>query len=309
MAGRPALDFFSYIRYDINDLADVTATPVSVTRSLAGDLPSESAARIGITLHWLFRLGILMEFLGHGLAGLSLKEGWIRYFALFGFDRPAILTLMPIVGTIDISLAALGFVSPRRWALVWCAFWGLMTATLRPLAGESFWEILDRAGNFGGPLAFLLLSGLPRTARAWIDPIPVGPVSRGALKRVAVVLKWITALVLIGHGAYGALLQKRHLLDMYTKAGLTSLPLVGAHFEPLLGWCEIALGVAIAVRPFRTLLLLACVYKVATELLYPATGYPVYEFVERGFTYVAPLALFLLLPHLNDPPEKGAPDG
>jgi hypothetical protein len=303
MAGRLILDFLGHIRYDINDLADVTATPVPVTHSLAGDLPSESTARIGVTLHWLFRLGILMEFLGHGLAGLSLKEGWIRYFAVFGFDRPAILTLMPIVGTIDISLGILGFVSPRRWALVWCAFWGLMTATLRPLAGESFWEILDRAGNFGGPLAFLVLSGLPRTARAWIDPIRVGPVSRDTLKRVAVVLQWITALVLIGHGAYGALLQKRQLVDMYTKAGL------GARLLPVVGWCEIALGIAIAVKPFRTLLLAACVYKIATELLYPMTGYPVYEFVERGFTYVAPLALFFLLPHLNDPPEKGAPDG
>ncbi len=251
-----------------------------------------------------------MEFVGHGLAGLSLKEGWVRYFAVFGFDRPAILTLMPIIGAIDISLGVLGFVSPRRWALLWCAFWGLMTATLRPLAGESAWEILDRAGNFGGPLAFLVLSGgIPRTARGWIDPIRMGPVSRATLKRVAFVLQWVTALTLIGHGAYGAILQKQQLLDMYTRAGLTSLPWVGPHFEPILGWCEMALGVAIAVRPFRALLLAAFAYKVATELLYPATGYPVYEFVERGFTYVAPLALFLLLPHLNDPSEKGAPDG
>lgn len=301
---RPGLDFFAYIRYDINDLADVTATPVPVTHSLAGDLPSESTARIGITLHWLFRLGMLMEFLGHGLAGLSLKEGWVKYFAVFGFDRPTIITLMPIVGTVDICLGVLGFASPRRWALIWCAFWGLMTATLRPLAGESFWEILDRAGNFGGPLVFLVLSGgFPRTARAWVEPIRIGPVSRATLKHVAFVLKWISALVLIGHGAYGALLQKQQLLDMFAKAGL------GARLLPVVGWCEIALGIAIAVKPFRALLLLACVYKVATELLYPATGYPVYEFVERGFTYVAPLALFLLLPHLNHPPEKGSLDG
>jgi hypothetical protein len=62
--------------------------------------------------------------------------------------------------------------------------------------------------------------------------------------------------------------------------------------------------VAIAVRPFRALVLAACVYKIGTELLYPLTGYPVYEFVERGFTYVAPFALFLLLPHLKSPMEK-----
>jgi hypothetical protein len=269
-------------------------------------LPSDSAARLGIALHWLFRLGMLMEFVGHGAAGISLKEGWVRYFAVFGFDRQTSFFLMPIVGTIDISLGILGFVSPRRWALVWCAFWGLMTASLRPLSGESFWEVLDRAGNYGGPLAFLVLSGLPRTARDWTDPIRWRPVTREALKHLALALQWITALILIGHGAYGAMLQKKQLLDQYTKAGFTSLPLVGARFEPALGWCEIALGLAIAARPIRVLVLAACVYKVGTELLYPLTGYALYEFVERGFTYVAPFALFLLLPHMKAPPEKGS---
>jgi len=212
---------------------------------------------------------------------------------------------MPIVGTVDIGLAVLGFLSPRRWALAWCAFWGLMTAALRPFAGESLWEVLDRAGNYGGPLAFLVLAGFPRTARQWTEPIQVGAVSRATLKRVAVVLQWVTALTLVGHGAYNAVLQKTQLLDQYTKVGLTTLPAIGPRFEPLLGWFEIALGVAVAIRPLRALLLMACLYKVGTELLYPVTGYPMYEFVERGFTYVAPLALFFLTPHLNDPPQKG----
>jgi hypothetical protein len=249
---------------------------------------------------------MLLEFVGHGVAGLSLKEGWVRYFAVYGFDRQTAFFLMPIVGTIDISLGILAFVSPRRWALVWCAFWGLMTAALRPLSGESLWEVLDRAGNYGGPLAFLVLSGFPRVARDWTDPIRWRPVSRETLKRLAVVLQWVTALVLIGHGAFGAMLHKKQLLDQYAKVGLTSLPVLGARFEPALGFLEIALGAAIAVRPLRALVLAACLYKIGTELLYPLTGYPLYEFVERGFTYVAPFALFLLLPFVKAPPEKGS---
>jgi len=244
-----------------------------------------------------------MEFTGHGAAGLSLKESWVRYFEVYGFSEHTAYTLMPIVGTIDIALAILGFVSPRRWALAWCAFWGLMTATLRPLSGESVWEVLDRAGNYGGPLAFLILCGWPRTARGWTEPIRWQPVTRATLKHLVVVLQWITALVLIGHGAYGALLQKQQLLAQYTKVGLTSLPLIGSRFEAALGCLEIALGIAIAIRPLRSLVLAACVYKIGTELLYPLTGYPLYEFVERGFTYVAPFALFLILPHVKNPPE------
>ncbi|HZE19791.1 MAG TPA: hypothetical protein VE402_06695 [Candidatus Angelobacter sp.] len=252
----------------------------------------------------MFRIGMLMEFVGHGAAGISLKEGWVKYFMVYGLDRHAALTLMPIVGTIDVSLGILGFVSPRRWALAWCACWGLMTAFLRPLAGETLWEVLDRAGNYGGPLCFLILAGFPRTARGWFEPIKVGPVSRATLKRIAVVLQWITALVLIGHGAYNAIVQKKMLLDQYDKLGLTSLPLFGSRFMPWLGYFEMTLGLAIAWKPLRALVFAAFVYKIATELLYPMTGYPLYEFVERGFTYVAPLALFLLLPRLKEPPEK-----
>jgi hypothetical protein len=247
---------------------------------------------------------MLMEFTGHGAAGISVKEGWVRYFGVFGFDGPTSLAIMPIVGAIDVALAILAFVSPRRWALLWCTFWGFMTAWLRPLSGESIWEVLDRAGNFGGPLAFLLLSGWPRTARDWFEPIRWRPLTRTTLKQMALLCQWITVLVLIGHGAYNALLQKPMLMAQYAKVGLTSLPLIGLRFEQLLGWFEIALGIAIAIRPLRALVLAACVYKIATELLYPITGYPLYEFVERGFTYVAPLALFLMLPYVKDPPES-----
>lgn len=303
------LDFPRVFLYDEPAVNQTFARPLPSASARQGEIAVASTTRIAIVLFWLFRIGMLMEFTGHGAAGISLKEGWVKYFAVYGLDRQTALTLMPIVGSVDIALAILGLVSPRRWALAWCAFWGLMTAWLRPLAGESVWEVLDRAGNYGGPLAFLIFSGFPTTAREWFEPIRIGSPSRLTLKRVAIGLQWITALVLIGHGAYNAILQKPMLLDQYTKAGLTSLPWIGAHFMPILGWFEMGLGLSIAIRPVRPLLLVACVYKLATELLYPMTGYALYEFIERGFTYVAPLALFLLLPHLRDSEGTAAGSG
>jgi len=292
-------------------LNETVARSLPVAPARSSEIAVESTARVALALFWLFRLGMLMEFTGHGAAGLTLKEGWVKYFAVYGFDRHTALTIMPIVGSIDVALGILGFLSPRRWALAWCAFWGFMTAWLRPLAGESIWEVLDRAGNYGGPLAFLMFSGFPTTARQWFEPIHLGPISRRTLQRVAIVLQWITVLILIGHGCYNAILQKPMLLDQYRNIGLTSLPLIGPNFITILGWFEIALGVAIAVRPLRGFLLVACLYKIGTELLYPLTGYALYEFVERGFTYVAPFALFLLLPHLSGPDKTasgGEPD-
>jgi hypothetical protein len=85
------------------------------------------------------------------------------------------------------------------------------------------------------------------------------------------------------------------LAAQYAVAGLSSLPWVGGAFTELVGWVEIAVGLALLLRPWRNLLLVAAGLKIGTELLYPLTGAPIWEFIERGGTYVAPLALFAIL--------------
>jgi hypothetical protein len=44
-----------------------------------------------------------------------------------------------------------------RTVMVHMAVWGLMTAWLRPLTGESWFELVERGANFGMPLALLVL--------------------------------------------------------------------------------------------------------------------------------------------------------
>ena len=78
-----------------------------------------------------------MEFVGHGAFGIITKASWVPYFGACGINEQWAYRLMPIIGSVDISMGILAFVSPRRWALAYCAFWGLFTATLRPLSGES----------------------------------------------------------------------------------------------------------------------------------------------------------------------------
>jgi hypothetical protein len=60
----------------------------------------------------------------------------VPYFTLFGFPEPWAWTLMPVVGSIDITLGVLAFIAPTRAGLLYMAWWGLFTASLRPLAGE-----------------------------------------------------------------------------------------------------------------------------------------------------------------------------
>jgi hypothetical protein len=62
----------------------------------------------------------------------------------------------------------------------------------------------------------------------------------------------------------------------------------------VVGWFEIALGFAVVAWPGPGLLLLAFVWKIGTEWLRPMAGEPIWEFIERGGSYAAPLALLWL---------------
>jgi len=50
-----------------------------------------------------------------------------------------------------------------------------------------------------------------------------------------------------------------------------------------------------------TLLLLVAAWKLATEALFPLTGAPIWEFIERGGSYAAPLALAALMARRTAP--------
>jgi hypothetical protein len=61
---------------------------------------------------------------------------------------------MPWIGGMDVSLGLLMAFVPLPVVLLYLTVWGLWTASLRPLSGDSVWELVERAGNYGVPLAF-----------------------------------------------------------------------------------------------------------------------------------------------------------
>ena len=257
---------------------------------LSGSVPVSRALR---TIHWIFRIGIYMCFLGHGSFGIVTKEAWLPFVGVAGSGRETAVQLMPWVGLHDILLATIGLVSPRPIVLLWMTIWCLWTAALRPLVGLGVWEFFERAGNYGIPLAFLLLHGIPRTWKCWFEVIRPKPISHDALKKVALSLRIVTALLLIGHAGFGAIQQKAMLVEMYSKVGLPLTTALGPLVSTI-GWFEFALALVVLVWPAGPLLLFICGWKIATELLYPASGDSWWEFIERGGSYVAPLLLFLI---------------
>jgi len=234
---------------------------------------------------WVLRLGVVMEMFGHGALGIGRVAQWTAYFAVVGIHREAALTLMPLVGAFDVTLGLLTLWGSGRPAALYIVFWGAWTALLRPLAGESVWEAVERAGNYGAPLALFLFAGLQGASR------PGGPGRDcedpwGALRWV---LRLTTVLLLLGHGMLGLVVRKPLLSFQYGAIGLH-----GAWVEPLVGGFECLLAGAVLLRPAPPLLFFVVAWKLATETLSPFSGTPLWVFVEHGGSYAAPLALAFL---------------
>lgn len=111
------------------------------------------------------------EFFGHGCVALMQNPDWVPFITLFGFSAETALSIMPVIGALDVSLAVLVLLRPTRIALLWMTFWGLFTAVLRPLTGLSILAFIERGANWGAPLALLLLIGWPR---AWRELVSSG---------------------------------------------------------------------------------------------------------------------------------------
>jgi len=119
-------------------------------------------------LYWMLRVACAAEFVGHGAFGIMTKAEWLPYFGVVGIPPEVAWKLMPVIGTVDVSIGLLvGIVRPVRIVLLYMAVWGLLTATIRPLAGEPIWEFIERIPNWAIPLAFLCVRGFGRSRRQW----------------------------------------------------------------------------------------------------------------------------------------------
>ena len=248
--------------------------------------------------YWSLRIGAALCFIGHGAFGFITKAAWLPYFAVIGIPEAWAWKLMPLVGAVDVMAGMAVLFAPRGLPLVYMAVWALWTALLRPLAGESVFEAIERAGNYGVPFAFLLLTGLPRslaslfTSRQEILP------DEKSIQSAQNVLKWTTCFVLLGHGALAAVTGKAMLAQHYASIGL---PDGAASF---IGWFEIALAVAVFVRPIFGVLIFVAVWKVSTEFLFIVVGSPLWELVERAGSVAAPLALAFLISAFPQPSKQ-----
>lgn len=241
----------------------------------------------------MLRVGVAACFVGHGAFGIITKAAWVPYFTIFGIPEAWAWRLMPVVGAVDISVGLLTLVQPVRAVILYMTFWGFQTACLRPLAGQGVWELFERAGNYGVPLAFLCLLGAGRSLSDWFSARPAPVLTAKRASAIGWILRVTIALLLIGHGGFDFALDK-DWSEYVAALGLSPSTLATHPLRPVAGWFEAALGLLVLVWPTRPLLLFVLAWKVGTEALRPLAGEPIWEFVERGGSYAAPLALVWL---------------
>jgi hypothetical protein len=238
-------------------------------------------------IHYTLRIASAMCFLGHGAFGIITKPIWCNYFAVFGISHDLAYRLMPFVGSVDILLGLSLLFYPMRAVVAWLVCWGFVTAALRPISGEPLAEMIERAGNYGAPLALLLLSGW-RSATPWSRIDAQAHPGPRQMARVVICLRVAVFLILLGHGWLN-LIEKKGLLAQYTALGFGN-PVRTAH---LVGCFELLAALIVLVRPLRPVLMALFIWKMATELFYP--HWELFEWIERSGSYGSLLALWLAL--------------
>jgi hypothetical protein len=251
--------------------------------------------------YYVLRVASAMCFIGHGAFGIITKPIWCNYFAVFGIGHDLAYQLMPVLGMADILMGIIMLVYPIRAIALWLVVWGLITATLRPLSGEPFAELLERAGNFGAPLAMLLLCGTGEGLSSWFLKISMPDRdSSDRLKMAGVCLRCTGFLLLAGH-SWLNLADKMGLITQYTSLGFHDAHLIAR----TTGIFEIGMALSVLMRPSRHLLLILLVWKITTELFYP--HYEVFEWIERGGSYGVLLGLWFVMNSKISAVRRGEP--
>ena len=241
-------------------------------------------------LAWTLRIGAFMCFMGHGAFGIMTKRAWLPYFAVANIGPDLAYRLMPVIGTVDIIVGTLTLICPIPAIGIWMTLWAIWTALLRPLSGESGWEALERAGNYGVPLVLLLMLHAPHRVSDFVKRATPRELDATLLRKLRISLTVAVVFLLAGHGVLGLTGKPSHVANYASVFSQTT----AAEFTRVAGVFEILLAAIVAVRPNVALLLFAAAWKFGTESLFVAAGASVWEVVERGGSYAAPVALAIV---------------
>lgn len=95
----------------------------------------------------------------------------------------------------------------------------------------------------------------------------------------------------LGHGIF-ALGVKNSWIPFLTTVGFTTDKAI--EFMPIIGVVDLLIAILALIKPMRVVFLYAFVWALATALMRPIVGLPIWDFVERSSNWVVPLAILYL---------------
>ncbi|MEE9430995.1 MAG: hypothetical protein V3V16_08150 [Melioribacteraceae bacterium] len=95
----------------------------------------------------------------------------------------------------------------------------------------------------------------------------------------------------LGHGIF-ALGIKASWIPFLTTVGFS--PEKAIEFMPVIGIIDIIIAILALFKPMRIVFLYAFIWAVATAIMRPILGLPIWDFVERSSNFMLPLALLYM---------------
>jgi hypothetical protein len=112
--------------------------------------------------------------LGHGALALGAKPMLVKHWQSIGLLATQVdaQSFTRMMGACEVALAFLVLLWPTRLVCLTIIVWKLFTETLFVVVGDPAWEVLERGGSYGTPLAlFVVLTYGAVRAREQLKPI------------------------------------------------------------------------------------------------------------------------------------------
>jgi uncharacterized membrane protein YphA (DoxX/SURF4 family) len=107
-------------------------------------------------LDLILRIGAFSCFLGHGVLAIKGNPKYIELLESFGFTEGSALIILTIVGSVDIVVATLVLLKPKKAVLFWAIGWTVLTIGAWAIKEASFWDFMRRVNYTITPLALLI---------------------------------------------------------------------------------------------------------------------------------------------------------
>lgn len=116
----------------------------------------------------ILRIAIFTIFFTHGITALTTKT-FTGYLTLIGFSEPFALSVIPLIGLLDIFIGLIILIKPFKIVLIWASTWPLIPAIIELISSNSILDFVGSIPTWSIPLALLYLKGIPKNLKQIFD--------------------------------------------------------------------------------------------------------------------------------------------